>query len=114
VISTNAVVKCFTVSAERADYVLHPASEGVCVNLRKTMILLQVRRSRRTVQVEYGMLPDVKDMHVRRVMVVQINHGAGSADAENRWHVVTLSISCVQVNRNAWVFRKIVVFRCKT
>jgi hypothetical protein len=99
-------MKCFPFSAQRADYVLHPASEGVCVNLRKTMILLQGGRSRRTVQVEYGMLPAIKDMHVRRVMVVQINHDAGSADAENRWHVVTLSISCVQVNPNAWVFVK--------
>ncbi len=78
------------------------------------MILLQARRSRRTVQVENGVLLAIKHMHVRRVMVVQINHDAGSADAENRWRVVTLSISCVQVNPNAWVFARLLLSTAKT
>ena len=55
-------------------------------------------------QVEYGMLLAIKNMHVGRMMVVQINHNAGSADAENRWHAVTLSVGSAQVNLNAWVF----------
>jgi hypothetical protein len=104
VISTKAVMKCFPFSAQRADYVLHPASESIDINVRETVILLQARRSRRTVQVENGVLLAVKHMHVGRLMVIQINHDAGSADAENRWHAVTLSVSCAQVNPNGWVF----------
>jgi len=49
---------------------LHPASEGVCINVRKTVILLQGRRSSWTVQVEDGVLLAIKDMHVSRLMIV--------------------------------------------
>src|SRR5471032_719427 len=107
VISTKAVMKCFPFSAQRADYVLHPASESIYINERETVILLQARRSSRTVQVANGVLLAIKHMHVGRLMVIQINHDAGSADAENRWHAVTLSVSCAQVNPNAWVFTRL-------
>jgi hypothetical protein len=113
VISTKGFMKCFPFSAQRADYVLHPASEGICINVRKTVILLQGRRSRRTLQVEDGVLLAIKHMHVSRLMVVQINHDAGSADAENRWHVVTLSVSCAQVNPNAWVYLRLLFSAAK-
>jgi len=63
-------MKCFPFSAQRADYVLHPASEGIGINVRKAVILLQGRRSSRTVQVEDGVLFAIKDMHVSRLMVV--------------------------------------------
>jgi hypothetical protein len=106
-------MKCFPFSAQRADYVLHPASEGICINMRKAVILLQGRRSSRTVQVEDGVLLAIKDMHVSRLVVIQINHDAGSADAENRWHVVTLSVSCAQVNPNAWVFTELLFSAAK-
>lgn len=64
-------------------------------------------------QVENGVLLAIKHMHVGWLMVVQINHDAGGADAENRWHVVTLSVSCVQVNPNAWVFARLLLSTAK-
>jgi hypothetical protein len=97
-------MKCFPFSAQRADYVLHPASKSVCVDLREAVIPEQGRWSMRTLQIKYGMLAVIEHMHVGRQMVVQINHDAGSADAENRWHVLTLSVSRAQVNPNAWVY----------
>jgi hypothetical protein len=53
----------------------------------------QRRRSMRTLQVENGMVVSIQHMNVRRQMVVQINHDAGRADAKNRWHMFTLSVS---------------------
>jgi len=49
---------------------MQPASEGICINVRKAVILLQGRRSSRTVQVEDGVLLAIKDMHVSGLMVV--------------------------------------------
>jgi hypothetical protein len=63
-------MKCAPFSAKRADYVLHPASEGICINTRKAVILLQDRRSRRALQVEDGVLLAIKHMHVSRLMVI--------------------------------------------
>jgi hypothetical protein len=85
-------MNCFPFRAERANDVLHPANEGSDVGFRKTVILAHVRRAAWALQVENGMIGSTHDRHVCRPMVVGIDHDARGADAENRWHVPTVSI----------------------
>jgi hypothetical protein len=85
-------MKCLPFSAQRADHILHPAGKGVCSSVRKPVVSDKRRRSVRTLQIKNGVLISIQHMDVRRHVVIQINHDAGSADAKNRWHVFTLSV----------------------
>jgi hypothetical protein len=38
------------------------------------------------VQIEYGLAPFAYDVHVRRPVIVRIDHGAQAAEAKDRRH----------------------------
>jgi hypothetical protein len=72
--------------AQRFQVIHQDASHGLDLPARESIILPQLHRSYRTVQIEYRLATSANHMNMGRSMIVRINNNPQSIKPENRRH----------------------------